>query len=304
MSNSPEIFWLQNADSLVTICPEIGGAITRFAWRDLEVLRPASDAAIRERVVRQMSCYPLIPYSNRIENGELIVDGNVTRLRANSPPEPHAIHGFGWQRPWHMTSHTKDTVQLALEHDADQDWPYACDAVETIRLTSDSLHLSLRVRNRDEKSVPVGLGFHPNFPTSHHTRLQTECKKMWRMDAQMLPTELGAIPPDADFSRSRPLAGWKVDNCFTGWSGRAVLDYPTHRVELQAVAACGQLVCFAPDDGRNFIALEPVTNINNAFALAARGVADTGTKILAPGDNFEISMSIQVSSPSAPVSNS
>ena len=112
------------------------------------------------------------------------------------------------------------------------------------------------------------------------------------MGPDMLPTDLIAAPYETDFRRARKVSGWKVDNCFTGWYRRAVLDYGTHRVQIDASAPCKNLVCFAPDDGRNFIALEPVTNINNAFALAARGVADTGTVLLAPGDKLDASISI------------
>ena len=101
-----------------------------------------------------------------------------------------------------------------------------------------------------------------------------------------------AVPPEADFSQLRPATNWKVDNCFTGWGRRAVLDYPTHRVQIDASEACHQIVVFAPNDGRNFIALEPVTHINNAFALAAKGVADTGMRMLASAASLEMSMSI------------
>lgn len=86
-----------------------------------------------------------------------------------------------------------------------------------------------------------------------------------------------------------------MDNCFTGWGRCAVLDYPTHRVQIEASDACRQLVCFAPNDGRNFIALEPATNINNAFALAAGGVTDTGAQMLTAGEVLEVSMTILVS---------
>ena len=105
---------------------------------------------------------------------------------------------------------------------------------------------------------------------------------------------------EADFSQLRPVSNWKVDHCFTGWSRRAVLDYPTHRMQLDASEDCRQIVVFAPNDGRNFIALEPVTNINNAFALAAKGIKDTGMRLLAANERFEISTSITLSGRAAP----
>ena len=290
----PATLQLHHTDNDVTICPDIGGTIARFNWRGQPIFRSASDAAISERVVRQMGCYPLIPYSNRIGQAELISNGQHYRLRANSPPEPHALHGFGWQRAWQVTAHTQNAAELTLKHTPDVDWPFACEGAQTIRLTENALHLSLAVRNTDTRAMPAGLGFHPYFSITRETTLQTGWKNMWAMGADALPTELIAIPAEADFTQPRIVDGWKIDNCFTGWSRRAVLDYPSHRVQLDASAACQQLVCFAPNDGRQFIALEPVTNINNAFALATSGVADTGAHTLAPGDAREISISILV----------
>lgn len=285
---------LKCAESLVTVCPGIGGTIARFTWRDCDILRPASYTAIADGLVRQMGCYPLVPYSNRIGNAKLIVGAQTWQLRANAPPEPHALHGFGWQRTWRVTSLTIDTAELMLNHEPDTDWPFACEATQQIQLTENTLRMTMAVRNTDHRPMPAGLGFHPYFPIDDDTKLQTAWKNMWAMDADSLPTELVAIPADADFTQPRIVDGWKIDNCFTGWSRCAVLDYPTHRVQLDASTACRQLVCFAPNDGRHFIALEPVTNINNAFALSASGVADTGVVTLAPGDALEIAISILI----------
>lgn len=289
------IVQLKNSDSLVTLCPEIGGAIARFTWKGHDILRRAPDNAIAEKLVRQMGVYPLVPYSNRIAQAKLIVGEKTFSLRPNFLQEPHAIHGFGWQRGWKVVKRNADSAELNLQHMPDIDWPFACEATQVVRLSSNALHLSLAVKNKDTRAMPAGLGFHPYFPLTPGTHLQTEWRGMWQMDTDSLPTTLSPVPTEADFSQLRPVSNWKVDHCFTGWSRRAVLDYPTHRMQLDASEACRQIVVFAPNDGRNFIALEPVTNINNAFALAASGVADTGMRMLATNETFEISMTMSLS---------
>lgn len=295
MAEATAIVLLQNGDSQLTLCPEIGAAIARFTWKGHDILRRAPDTAINERLVRQMGVYPLVPYSNRIGQAKLIVGDQTMALRPNFMQEPHAIHGFGWQRAWQVVKRTADSAELHLRHAPDADWPFACEATQVVRLAANSLQLGLKVKNTDRRPMPAGLGFHPFFPLTADTHLQSDWKGMWKMGADSLPTELGPVPPEADFSQLRPAAGWKVDHCFTGWGRRAVLDYPTHRMQLDASEACRQIVVFAPNDGRNFIALEPVTHVNNAFALAARGVADTGMRMLAAGESFEISISIALS---------
>ena len=160
---------LTSGDSAATVCPQIGGSIAQFTWRGQDILRPAPDTAIRDGLVRQMGCYPLVPYSNRIGHGKLVVDGQEFQLRANAPPEPHALHGFGWQRERQVAECTGDSATLTLMHHADEDWPFACEVTETIRLSADALHLALTLRNLDSRPMPAGLGFHPYFPIDSST---------------------------------------------------------------------------------------------------------------------------------------
>jgi aldose 1-epimerase len=285
---------LKSGDSEVILCPEVGAAIARYTWREHDILRRAPDAAISAGLVRQMGVYPMVPYSNRIGQATLVVGDQTFLLRPNFSQEPHAVHGFGWQRAWQIANSREDLVELHLKHEPNIDWPFACEATQVAELTPDSLTLTLSVTNADTRPMPAGLGFHPYFPLTANTHLQSTWNGVWKMGADSLPTELCPVPTESNFSASRSLAGWKVDNCFTDWNRCAVLDYATHRVQITASDACRNIVVYAPNDSRNFIALEPVTNINNAFALQAQGVANTGTRMLARGESFEISMSISV----------
>ncbi len=287
---------LQTADTRVLICPAIGGAIARFSFRGIEILRRAADAAIADKLVRQMASYPLLPYSNRIGHGRLVVGKESFSLRPNFAPEAHAIHGVGWQREWRTGNRTQMSLELLLAHTPDADWPFAFEAGQLFSLTGDALTVALTVRNIDTRAMPVGLGFHPFFIITPGLHLQTEWKSMWAMGDDKLPVGRVPVPVDADFSQLRPVEGWKVDHCFSGWQRHALLDYPTHRVALTASEPCSNIVVFAPNDGRGFIAMEPVSNTNNAFAMAANGVTDTGMRMLAPGDAFTVSMTIAVSS--------
>src|SRR6476620_6049804 len=115
-------------DAVVRIAPELGAAITSYAWRDRPVLRAATDAALDSRNVRMTSCYPLIPYSNRIRDARLRFRGSDYQLSRNFGAHPHAIHGVGWQRTWSVATAQRHHVQLTLDHAADAggkaDWPW------------------------------------------------------------------------------------------------------------------------------------------------------------------------------------
>ena len=265
----------------VLVHPGVGGAIRQFLWRGIDILRPTPlDAG-----VRQMGVFPLAPYSNRIGYGHL--PGHAP-LRPNFPGEPHSMHGFGWQRAWRVLAVDRCRARLLLEHAADEDWPFDCELTQDVELDEHALTLRLALRNTDTRAMPVGLGFHPFFPVDGDTRLDAQWDGMWERDLDHLPEHHVA----ATCAALRAVAGWKVDNCFTGWMGAATLDYAHHRVRIEAGPACGYLVCFRPGDGRAFIALEPVSHIPNAHQMAARGVAPTGLRELASGECFDISMTI------------
>ena len=86
-----------------------------------------------------------------------------------------------------------------------------------------------------------------------------------------------------------------IDNVFTGWDGEATLADEERRiaVSLRADRALNFFVLYAPE-GRDFLALEPVTQMTDAFNRAARGERDTGTRALAPGSAFSCTMEIEV----------
>jgi aldose 1-epimerase len=278
--------------SRLLVCPAIGGAIARFSWRDREVLRRAPEAAIGSGNVRQMACYPLVPYSNRIGGARLAFADGEFALAPNFPPEPHAIHGVGWRRAWTVSQQARSHLQLTLAHEPDADWPFRFEARQVLTLGEGRMTAALALRNADTRAMPAGLGFHPFFPRVPGLSLETQWKGAWRMGSDKLPTDWEPLPADADFRRARPIGAWTVDRCFTGWNRLARLDYPDCRVEISASAVLDRMVCYVPGEGRDFLALEPVSHVNDAFALASRGVADTGMRVLAPGESMQASMTI------------
>lgn len=279
--------------SRLLVCPGTGGAIARFSWRGTDILRPAAQAEIAAGLVRRMACYPLVPYSNRIGGAQLRFAGQTQALRPNFAPEPHAIHGVGWQRPWAVQSQGEASLVLELHHVPDADWPYRFAARQTLSLGEGRLTAALALRNADTRAMPAGLGFHPYFPLTPEVLLETAWSGAWQTGADKLPTHWEPLAADADFRVARAVGDWTVNRCFTGWNRLARLRYRGHAVELSASAALDRLVCYVPDS-HEFIALEPASHVNNAFALAAGGESGTGMRVLAPGEAMQASMTVAV----------
>ena len=293
------------------IAPELGGAITGFAWRGRAILRPTPDAAIADANVRAASCYPLVPYSNRIANARLSFAGREYALARNFGDHPHAIHGVGWQRAWDVVEASSHRARLALVHDARganaAAWPWPFRATLMFELPEPAqdhaalLVATLTIANTGPSAFPFGLGFHPFFPRDARTEVGFVAKAVYENDATQLPLRRVAIPPAWQFDPPKPCAPTDLDNVFIGWRGAATLVDPAAGLvtSLAADRACRYLVVYAPR-GAGFIALEPVTHETDAFNRHARGIADTGFRTLAPGGTFSCTMRVAASARDRP----
>jgi aldose 1-epimerase len=281
------------------LAPAVGGAIAAFDWNGEAILRPTRAGALASGSVREFACYPLIPFSNRIAAATLPWDGQTYHLQRYLPGEPHAIHGNAWQRAWTVLDVERRRALLELVHDAAGEqasqWPFPYCARQTFELDAGSLNLRIDIANTGDRTFPFGLGWHPFFPRNADTKLAFVARRVWHTDATRLPTYSSAVPPEWNFEVPRAAAATSLDNCFSGWEPPAVVRWPERglAVELTADAACDHLVVFVPE-GKDFLAVEPVTHMTDAFRNAAAGMRDTGTRLLAPGARFSCTMRLSV----------
>jgi aldose 1-epimerase len=272
----------------VVLAPPVGGSIARFwsetSGRVVELLRPAPAEGLPARDPWHMASFPLVPWSNRIRAGRFSFAGRVVAQDPNYPPEPHVIHGHGWAAAWTVVDQSPAATALEYRHDAGA-WPWAYRAVQRIALSAEHLMLELRLTNESGAPMPAGLGWHPYVPRTAATTLSAEVGGCWLTDAEAMPTALVKPLPARDPSCGLPVDRVALDNVFTGWTGRAVVDWPEHRARLaiEAGPPLDHLVIYTPP-GRAFFCVEPVSHVTDAFNLAAAGRTDTGTLVLAPGE--------------------
>lgn len=283
-SGAPHSSRLQIADGRAELeVAPAGGCITAFRWPNgavpIDWLRPAPEGS--DSAPTDTGCFPLVPYSNRIRDARFSFDGRDYRLARNFGGSPHSIHGHGWQTPWQVTQQERDSLTLTYEHDGD-DWPSAYRAEQRFSLTEGALCVEVAVTNTGGRAMPAGLGLHPYFPRTPRCLLTAAVEGMWKTDAEVMPS--GLIK--ADLSGGLPPEETALDNCFTGFAGRAVIDWPERHASLllEADPALAFLVVFTPP-GENFFCVEPVSHSTDAVNLAAER-DDTGLKVLQAGERF------------------
>ena len=289
LQDTPELVELRAGTAILAVSPVAGGSITRYAsqldGRTFEWLRPALAGAVRDRSAGSTSSFPLVPFSNRIRNAAFRFRGRVIQLPQNFEPEPHAIHGHGWRAPWEVTARSDAGLTLVYRHPADA-WPWSYRAEQAFSLTPEALAVRFAVTNDAPEPMPVGFGLHPYFVRTPQVRVRAAVGRMWRADADAMPTELVAPPPEL-VSGGTGLSpdATVLDNNFVGFEGRAVVEWPEWGARLSITAdpiyAC--LVVYTPA-GRDFFCVEPATNCIDGFNLADDGRTDTGMIVLEPGD--------------------
>jgi len=289
---------LATASAIVRISPPLGGALTAYTVSGAPILRVTHEAAVAACDVLGTSCYPLVPYSNRIANATLHFAGRAWPLARNFGDSPHSIHGVGWQRAWQVVDATAQHALLALDHDPRRDgaaWPWPFRATLAYRLHEDAgralLTCTIGLRNAGTEAFPFGLGFHPFFPRRAATTLRFAADDVWRNDATQLPVEKVAIPDAWRFDARRSLDDVVLDNVFTGFGGVVTIDDDRATRRLEADRALRFAVVYVPEDGDAF-AVEPVTHETDAFNRAAAGARATGMRVLGPGDAFSCTMRI------------
>jgi len=290
---------LRAGPARVVLAPEVGGAIAGYEWNGKPVLRPTPNDALAAADVQRLSSFPLIPFSNRVADATLRWDGRAYPLRRYLPDLPHAIHGNGWRRAWRVRERGPARADLELVHDATGDsareWPFPYRARQRFELTDDALTMTLAIENVGAAAFPFGLGWHPYFPRTAATELGFGADAVWQTDRTVLPTQLEAVPPRWSFTPPRAIGDTTLDHCFAGWRRPATLRWPERRLRatIDADAACTHLIVYVPPE-RDYLALEPVTHMTDAFNRAAAGQRDTGTRVLAPGAGFSCTMHISI----------
>lgn len=275
---------LRAGELICRVQPELGGCVAQLALGGEPVLRPPP---AHLESARQSGSYPLVPFSNRIGGARLEWQGTLHPLVRNNGAEPHAIHGIGWQRAWDVLDSDERSMLLSFEHHGDASWPFAFDASQAVRVSPGAVEFTLSITNQSGRDAPAGLGWHPFFVKRPGATLALKTAGRWEMGEDKLPTRRVANSGIAS-----ALSALDVDHCYDGWDGVAHLRDSMFDIHVRSNLT--RVVVFTTPV-RDHIAIEPVSHVNNALALARKGdVASLGLVKLAPGETLSAQMTIEV----------
>jgi aldose 1-epimerase len=298
-----EILVLESGTQRLKLIPRLGGSVAAWDWHTAQgwtpLFRPWSGAS-QDRYT--FACFPLVPWSNRITGGGFEHEANFHPIRPNRNDDPYPIHGDGWLQAWETAEQGEDRARLSLESHRFDGNPYDYASTQTFTLRPDGLDIELSVTHLGQGTLPYGLALHPYFVRNQRTRLLSRATGVWLSGEDPIPTaHTGEFPPTWDYSTPAPLDGPLIDNCFTGWDGRAVIEYPDRGLTLtMTMADCnGYSLMYRPPE-LPFFCLEPITHPIDAFHMPGR----PGLRMLAKGESMVLRTAFSVNELSPAASDS
>ncbi|WP_292768726.1 aldose 1-epimerase family protein [Microbacterium sp. UBA3486] len=242
----------------------------------------------------------LVPWPNRVRDGEWDDDGTARRLAITEPKLNNASHGL-LRFTAYEVSHTESEAVLRATVVPQTGYPYLIETTVEYALTPDGIDVSHTLTNRSTTSAPTALGTHP-FVTigdvdPHNLVLRIPAETAFDTDDRMLPT--GTRPADAALREGVRLGDVTLDTGFTD-----LARDPDRRVRHSLTAPDGRRVTLWQGEGFDYVqvyttpaypgqslavAIEPMTAPADALN------SGLGIRRLAPDETWTLHWGITLS---------
>ncbi|MEM1088019.1 MAG: aldose 1-epimerase [Pseudomonadota bacterium] len=280
---------LQNNHQQLKLAPEFGGSVISFQVNGQHVLRPAKSMTANTWDARNTAGFPMLPFVGRLSQGRFVLGERTIQLPANMPPEPHAIHGFGWQVAWTVSD--ASPTHAVLEHTYRETiWPWHYEATQVFMLNEEGLTLTLSLENQSDTAMPAGFGWHPYFPADA-AHLIAPVTASWTGNAG--PPEHIPLTSKTDLRHLRAVESLNLDTAFNCDPIPIEIKTRHHQLMLDSDPIFSKLTVYTPQ-GENYFCVEPITHAPDALNMTLP-VEDTGLVWLAPDETLTGRIHLSVS---------
>ena len=218
----------------------------------------------------------LIPFANRVKNGEYEFEGVKYSLPRNE--EGHAIHGLILNEEWDIISVSEDSASFKhiLHHPG---YPTELTSIAKYTLINKELNVEIIIRNTGLKNAPLVIGAHPYFIASNDWRLKIQGNVQMCEAINKIPTGR-LIPFDINNTVRK-----EFDDCFLISNDDIVLEsnYSTIRIIRRGMPYV-QIFTGVP----NAVAIEPMSGAPDAYHNGM------GLIIIRPGEERAFKFTIEV----------
>ncbi|MCH4209322.1 aldose 1-epimerase family protein [Bifidobacterium sp.] len=268
------------------VVTEIGATLRRLTYQGDDVIVPWDSNEAAPCCNGQL----LVPFPNRIEDGEYAFDGSTYELPIDEHERRNAIHGYGYRSYWTLEGLEEDRVTLWWRVPDMLGYPFDLVVTAEYQLADDGLHLHVSATNRGGRRAPWALAIHPWLANGLEgygdeiDRLNARCRVTIPADThvtvneRLLPT--GTEPVDGtkyDLREGRLLTQQPYDDAWTDvhHAGDGTVAARFERPDGRVVSVGGDesITSFQMCTGTGFpesrhpcgVAIEPQTAYANAF---------------------------------------
>ncbi len=281
---------------------EVGGGLREYLVGGLALLDGYADGEMCSSGRGQ----PLIPWPNRIRDGQYEFAGSRQKLALSEPARGNAIHGLVRWANWKVFPTAENAASAELTLRPQTGYPHTLQLSIGYRLNDDGLTVTATATNLGELRCPYGAGFHPYLTLGQESldalELQIPAGTWLKADDQQIPIEELPVTGTAyDFLAARPIGVQVLDTGFgdlrqdSDGITRIVLSDESSTATLWMDAPYRYLMVFTGDTlsesrRRRSVAIEPMTCAPDAFNSGA------GLVVLEPGASHSASWGLQLRS--------
>ena len=162
----------------------------------------------------------LIPWPNRIRDGQYPFDGATQQLALTEPDRHNAIHGLVRHVPWTLVDRGQSSVTQTVTTYPQPGWPGILRSTLTTSVGDDGLTVTLVAENVGDTAVPFGYGVHPYLSAGQdrvdELALTVPAGAYLDVDDRLLPRSVQPVDGTEYDLRSGDALGARVfDTAFT-----------------------------------------------------------------------------------------
>ncbi|MCP4123830.1 MAG: aldose 1-epimerase [Bacteroidetes bacterium] len=287
----------QQSGEYVVIVPEVGANVIEMVLKSKDTLCSVLQGYLNDEALDRHNGYRssrLLPFPNRIRDGNFVFNGESHQLTINRAKEGHAIHGLFYKSNFVVGSTIAGPHDAVLSLHLDYKgnlpgYPFHFRAGIEYKLHEGGFESSLRVLNTGDAPLPFGDGWHPYFKLNGDVNdlyLTLPQAEEMAIDQRKIPT--GVFQSFTPFSKRQRIGEIQLDNGLRLQENGTVVTELYHKktdVKLSVWQETGPskynyLQVYIPKT-RDAVAIEPMTCAANAFNNSY------GLITLKPGEEFE-----------------
>jgi aldose 1-epimerase len=297
---SGQQYGLTNGDQRAVVT-EVGAGLRSYTVGDRDVV----DGFPEDEMATIGRGQLLLPWPNRIEDGQYEFAGQMHQTPISEPARHNALHGLTRWVNWTAVDQAEDRVLMSLVLHPQDGYPFTLRFEVDYQLSAGGLTIRTTATNLGQQAAPFGAGHHPYVTVGtliDQALLKMPALMRLELNDRLIPT--GRVLPNRgtayDFLELRPIGSLKMDTAFANLVAdsdgliRVHLQAPSGdpRVTLWMEPVYRFLMVYTPDAipdrarRRRSIAIEPMTCAPNAFR------SGDGLIILEPGESWSGSWGI------------